>query len=63
MRMAFPGRKTWSSAVVAAIGTATVTFLSTTATDLGHQTVTVFTGQSAPSSGIAGNSSGGSPPG
>jgi hypothetical protein len=54
---------TWSSAVVAAIGTATVTFLSTTATDLGHQTVTVFTGQSAPSSGIAGNSSGGSPPG
>ena len=38
---------TWSTAVIAAIGTATAAFLSTAATDLGQQTVTSVTGQSA----------------
>ena len=37
---------TWSTAVLAAIGTAAVTFLSTAATDLSNQTTTVVTGQS-----------------
>ena len=41
---------TWSTAVIAAIGTATAAFLSTAATDLGQQTVTAVTGQSAPGS-------------
>jgi hypothetical protein len=38
---------TWSTAVIAAIGTATAAYLSTAATDLGQQTVTAVTGQSA----------------
>jgi hypothetical protein len=38
---------TYSTAVIAAIGTATAAFLSTAATDLGQQTVTSVTGQSA----------------
>lgn len=38
---------TWSAAVLAALGTAAVTFLSTAATDLSHQTVTVVTGSSS----------------
>ena len=38
---------TWSTAVIAAIGTATAAFLSTAATDLGQQTVIAVTGQSA----------------
>jgi hypothetical protein len=38
---------TWSTAVIAAIGTATATYLSTAATDLGQQTATAVTGQSA----------------
>ena len=38
---------TWSTAVIAAVGTATAAFLSTAATDLGQQTVTSVTGQSA----------------
>ena len=38
---------TWSTALIAAIGTATAVFLSTAATDLGQQTVTSVTGQSA----------------
>ena len=37
---------TWSTAVIAAVGTATAAFLSTAATDLGQQTVTAVTGQS-----------------
>jgi hypothetical protein len=41
---------TWSTAVLAAIGTAAVTFLSTAAMDLGQQTATAVTGQSAPGS-------------
>lgn len=41
---------TWSTAVLAAIGTAAATFLSTAATDLGHQASAVITGQGAPSS-------------
>jgi hypothetical protein len=41
---------TWSTAVIAAIGTATAAFVSTAATDLGQQTVTSVTGQSAPGS-------------
>ena len=41
---------TWSTAVLAAIGTAAVTFLSTAATDLGQQTAAAVTGQSAPGS-------------
>jgi hypothetical protein len=43
---------TWSTAVIAAIGTAAATFLSTAATDLGQQTTTAVTGQttSAPGS-------------
>ena len=36
---------TWSTAVIAAIGTATAAYLSTAATDLGQQTVTAVTGQ------------------
>ena len=36
----------WSTALLAALGTAGVTFLSTAATDLSHQTVTVVTGSS-----------------
>lgn len=42
---------TWSTAVIAAIGTAAVTFLSTAATDLGHQASSVFAGQGTQSSG------------
>jgi hypothetical protein len=38
---------TWSTAVIAAIGTATAAYVSTAATDLGQQTVTAVTGQSA----------------
>ena len=38
---------TWSTALIAAIGTATLTFLTTTATDLSQQTVSVITGQSS----------------
>lgn len=38
---------TWSAAVLATLGTAAVTFLSTAATDLSHQTVTVVTGSSS----------------
>jgi hypothetical protein len=41
---------TWSTAVLAAAGTVAVTFLSTAATDLSHETVTAVTGQVAPSS-------------
>jgi len=41
---------TWSTAVLAAAGTVAVTFLSTAATDLGHETVTAVTGQVVPSS-------------
>ncbi len=41
---------TWSTAVLAAVGTAAATFLSTAATDLGHETVTVVTGQTVSSS-------------
>jgi len=37
----------WSAALLAALGTAGVTFLSTAATDLSHQTVTVVTGTSS----------------
>jgi len=36
---------TWSTAVIAAIGTAAATFLSTAATDLGHQASSAFAGQ------------------
>lgn len=36
---------TWSSALLAALGTAVVTFVSTAATDISQQTVTVVTGQ------------------
>ena len=36
---------TWSTALIAAIGTAAATFLSTAATDFSHQTVTVITKQ------------------
>jgi hypothetical protein len=39
---------TWSTALIAAIGTAAATFLSTAATDFGHQTVTVITKQANP---------------
>lgn len=39
---------TWSAALIAAVGTALATFLSTAATDLSHQTVTVITGPSRP---------------
>ncbi len=39
---------TWSTAVLAAIGTVTVTFLSTAATDLGQQATTAVIGQTAP---------------
>jgi hypothetical protein len=38
---------TWSTAVIVTIGTATATFVTSTATDLGQQTVTAVTGQSA----------------
>jgi len=49
---------TWSTTVIAAIGTAAAAFLSTAATDLGQQTITVVTGQttSAPSA-VPGTSS------
>jgi hypothetical protein len=40
----------WSTAVLAAIGTVAVTFLSTAATDLGQQATTAVIGQSAPGS-------------
>jgi hypothetical protein len=42
---------TWSTAVIAAIGTAAATFLSTAATDFSHQTVTVITKQVNPPAG------------
>ena len=49
---------TWSTAVIAAIGTAAVTFLSTAATDLGQQTITTVTGQTtSASSSVPGTSS------
>ena len=41
---------TWSTAVLAAIGTVAVTFLSTAATDLSQQATTAVIGQSAPGS-------------
>jgi hypothetical protein len=41
---------TWSTAVLAAIGTVAVTFLSTAATDLGQQATTAVIGQTAPGS-------------
>jgi hypothetical protein len=40
----------WSTAVLAAIGTVAVTFLSTAATDLGQQATTAVIGQTAPAS-------------
>ena len=40
---------TWSTAVLAAIGTVAVTFLSTAATDLSQQATSAVIGQSAPS--------------
>jgi hypothetical protein len=43
---------TWSTAVIAAIGTAAVAFLTTAATDLSHQALTTFT---APTSQSAQN--------
>jgi hypothetical protein len=48
---------TWSAAVIAAVGTAAATFLSTAATDLGHQTVTVVTTQSHPAASPTSNGS------
>jgi hypothetical protein len=46
---------TWSTALLAAVGTVAVTFLSTAATDIGHQTVTVITRPtSAPPGGTSG---------
>ena len=42
----------WATAVLAAIGTAGVTFATSVATDLGQQTVTVITGQGTPSNSI-----------
>ncbi len=51
---------TWSTAVLAAIGTVTVTFLSTAATDLGQQATTAVIGQSAPgSTSVQGSGHGG----
>jgi len=41
---------TWSTAVLAAIGTVAVTFLSTAATDLGQQATTAVIGQNVPGS-------------
>jgi hypothetical protein len=39
---------TWSTAVIAATGTAAVTFLTTAATDIGHQTLTELVGPVTP---------------